>query len=77
MGWHYSSGVIPMTRIKREIILTPEERRELEVFTNSGVRSIKPYKRTEMIFAFDISAGRTPDKKAILAGRFGISLRTV
>jgi hypothetical protein len=66
-----------MAKTRRAIILTPEDRRELEAFTNGGMRSIKLYKRAEIILALDTSEGRSPAKEAVIAGRLGISRQTV
>jgi transposase len=66
-----------MRRTSREIILTPEERRELEAFTGSGMRSIKLFKRAGIILALDASDGRTPAKEANIAERIGVSRQTV
>jgi hypothetical protein len=55
-----------MAKAKRTIILTPEDRWELEAFTNSGVRSIKLYKRVESILARDTSEDRSLAKEAAI-----------
>jgi transposase len=66
-----------MRRTRRTIILTPEERRELEVFTGSGIRSVKLFKRAGIILALDSSEGRLPAKEESIADRIGVSRQTV
>jgi hypothetical protein len=66
-----------MARAKREIVLTAEERRELEAFTGRGMRSIKLFKRAEIILACDTSEGRKPGKEENIAERVGVSRQTV
>jgi hypothetical protein len=66
-----------MTKTSREIKLTEEEQRQLTAFTGSGKRSVKLLKRAQMILALDTSEGRSPAKEADIAGRIGVSRRTV
>jgi hypothetical protein len=66
-----------MTKTKRRIILTPEERRELEAFTRSGMRSVKLFKRASIILACDTSEGRKPDKEESIAERIWVNRHTV
>jgi hypothetical protein len=66
-----------MRRTSRKIILSPEERRELEVFTGSGTRSIKLFKRAEIILALDTSEGRLPAKEESIAERIGVSRQSI
>jgi transposase len=66
-----------MTRTRKAIILTGEERRELEAFTGSGIRSIKLFKRARIILALDRSEGRTADKEESIARRIGVSRQTI
>jgi transposase len=66
-----------MTRARREIILSPEERRKLETFTGSGMRSVKLFKRAGIILACDTSEGRIPVKEENIAERIGVSRQTV
>jgi hypothetical protein len=66
-----------MTRTKRSIQLTPEQRQELEVFTKTGTRPIKLFKRAAIILALDTSDGRKPDTETDIAHRIGASRQTV
>jgi transposase len=76
--WYYSfGGILPMTKTRREIKLTAEERRELELFTKSGTRSVKLVKRASIILACDTAEGRKPAKEESIAERIGVSRQTV
>jgi transposase len=66
-----------MRSTSRAIILTAEERRELEVFTRSGIRSIKLFKRAGIILALDSSEGRLPASEGNIAERIGVSRQTI
>ena len=66
-----------MTRTKRSIALTAEERRELTAFTGSGMRSVKLLKRAQIILALDISKGRSPAKEADIALHIGVCRQTI
>jgi transposase len=66
-----------MTRTRRSIELSPEERRELEKFTKTGKRSVRLVKRAAVILALDSSDGRKPDTEADIARRIGVSRQTV
>jgi transposase len=66
-----------MRRTSKEIILSREERRELEAFTGSGMRSVKLFKRAGIILALDTSGGRLPAKEESIAERIGVSRQTV
>jgi hypothetical protein len=66
-----------MRRTRKTIILTAEERRELEAFTGSGVRSVKLFKRAGIILALDASEGRIPATGESIAGRIGVCRQTV
>ena len=66
-----------MTRTSRKIILTAEEGRELKIFTENGKRSVKLFKRAEIILALDTSEGRNPAKEADIAKRIGVSRQTI
>jgi hypothetical protein len=66
-----------MRKTSKEIILSPEERRELEAFTGSGKRSIKLFKRAGIILALDTSGGWLPVKEGSIADRIGVSRQTV
>ncbi|MDR0387395.1 MAG: helix-turn-helix domain-containing protein [Treponema sp.] len=64
-----------MTKTKRSIELTAQERRELEAFTKTG--SGKLFKRASIILALDTSDGRKPDTETDIAHRIGVSRQTV
>jgi transposase len=66
-----------MTRTRRSIKLTAEQRHELEVFTKTETRSIKLFKRAAIILALDTSDGRKPDTETDIADRIGVSRQTV
>jgi hypothetical protein len=66
-----------MRRTSKEIILSPKERRELEAFTGSGTRSIKLFKRAEIILALDTSEDRLPAKEGSIAERIGVSRQSI
>jgi hypothetical protein len=66
-----------MTRTRKAIILTTEERRELEAFTGSGIRSIKLFKRAEIILACDMAEGRIPAKEKSIAECIGVNRQTI
>jgi hypothetical protein len=66
-----------MTRIKRSILLTPEQRQELDVFTKTGTRSIKLFKRSAIILALDTSDDRKPDTEMDIANPIGVSRQTL
>jgi hypothetical protein len=51
-----------MTRTRRSIELSPEERRELEKFKKTGKQSVKLVKRATVILALDTSDGRIPKR---------------
>jgi transposase len=55
----------------------PEARRELEAFTKTGTRSVKPVKRAAIILAPDTSEGRVPHAETRIAARIGVSRQTV
>ncbi|MDR0378262.1 MAG: hypothetical protein LBH70_10775, partial [Spirochaetaceae bacterium] len=60
-----------MTRTRRSIELTAQERRELEAFMKTGTRSVKLFKRAAIILALDTSDGRKPDTETSIARRAG------
>ncbi|MDR2069798.1 MAG: helix-turn-helix domain-containing protein [Treponema sp.] len=62
-----------MSRIRRSIELTAKERRELEVYTKTGTRGVKLFKRAAIILALDTLDGRETD----IANRIGVSRQTV
>jgi transposase len=66
-----------MSRTRRSIELTAEERRELEAYTNTGSRSVKLFKRAAIILALDTSGGREPETETDIAHHIGVSRQTV
>jgi hypothetical protein len=53
-----------MTRTRRKIELTAEQRRELEAFTHTGNRSVKSFKRAAIILALILrTTGRRIPKR--------------
>ena len=59
------------------IILTTEQRQELEKYCKSGVRSIKLLNRAKIILELDTSEGRKATKQKEIAKRVNVSLQTV
>ena len=59
------------------IILTTEQRQELEKYCKSGVRSVKLLNRAKIILELDTSEGRKATKQKEIAKRVNISLQTV
>jgi hypothetical protein len=66
-----------MSRTRRSIELTAEERRELEVYTKTGSRNVKLFKRAAIILAPDTSGGREPETETDIAHRIGVRCLTV
>ena len=59
------------------IILTAEQRKELEKFSKSGVHSVKLVNRARIILELDTSEGRKATKQEKIAIRVGVSRQTV
>ena len=59
------------------IILTSEQRQELEKFCKSGVRSVKLVSRAKIILELDTSEGRKATKQEEIAKRVDVSRQTV
>jgi transposase len=59
------------------ILLTPEQRNELEKFCTLGVHSVKLAKRARIILALDTSEGRKAMKQEEVAKCVGVSRQTV
>ena len=59
------------------IILTAEQRQELEKFCKSGVRSVKLVKRARIILELDTSEGRKATKQEEIVKRVEVSRQTV
>jgi hypothetical protein len=66
-----------MSRTRGSIELTAKERRELEVYTKTGTRSVNLFKRAAIILTLDTSDGREPDTGTDIANRIGLSRQTV
>jgi hypothetical protein len=59
------------------IILTSEQRQELEKFSTSGVHSVRLVNRAKVILALDTSEGRKAEKQNEIVTRIGVSRNTV
>jgi transposase len=59
------------------IVLTSEQREELEKFCNTGVHSVKLVKRARIILELDTSGGRKATKQEEIAKRVDVSRQTV
>jgi transposase len=59
------------------IVLTTEQRQELEKFCKSGVHSVKLLKRARIILELDTSEGRKATKQEEIAKRVDVSRQTV
>ena len=59
------------------IILTTEQRKELEKFCKSGVHSVKLIKRARIILELDTSEGRKATKQEEITQRVDVSRQTV
>jgi transposase len=59
------------------IILTAEQRQELEKFCNSGVHSVKLVKRARIILELDTSKGRKAKKQEEIVKHVDVSRQTV
>ena len=59
------------------IILTSEQREELEKFCKTGVHSVKLVKRARIILELDTSEGRKATKQEEIAKRVDVSRQTV
>ena len=62
---------------RSNIVLNPEERKELEKFTNKGVHNVRLVNRAKIILALDTSGGRVPSEKAELAYKLNISRQAI
>lgn len=59
------------------IILTAEQRRELEKFVKTGVHNVRLVNRAKIILALDTSDGRKAMKQEEIAQHVGVSRQTV
>jgi transposase len=62
---------------KNDIKLTPEQRKELEKFSKTGVHSARLIKRAEIILLLDTSDNGKPVKFGEIARRLDVSMATV
>jgi len=62
---------------KNEIKLTAEQRKELEKFSKTGVRSAKLIKRAQIILLLDTSENGSSAKFEEIAQRLSVSLTTI
>ena len=62
---------------KEQIKLKVKDRAELEKFCSKGVHNVRLVDRAKIILALDASGGRTPERRAAIAERLGISRQTV
>lgn len=64
-----------MIKASKQIVLSPEDRKELEKYTTTGKRSVKLLKRAEIMLLLDTSKGRVPEPR--VAEHAGVSRQTV
>ena len=62
---------------KEQVVLTQEERKELEQFIKTGVRSVRLVNRAKIILALDTSEGRIAQKQEEISKNVGVSCQTV
>ena len=62
---------------KEQIVLTQEERTELEQFIKTGKRSVRLVNRAKIILALDTSEGRKAQKKEDISKSVGVSRQAV
>ena len=62
---------------KKNIVLSPQERKELEQFSSKGVRSVRLVNRAKIILALDTSEGRKAQTQETIVERVGICRKTV
>lgn len=60
-----------------QIILTPEERKELKKFSATGVHSVKLVNRAKIILALDRSKGKRTQTQDAIAKRIGVSRQSI
>jgi len=63
--------------MKKQAVLTPEQRSELEKFSKTGVRSTRVVNRARIILALDTSGGRKEFSQSEIAEHIGVSRQTV
>jgi hypothetical protein len=64
---------------KYPVVLSPEDREELERVTRSGVHSVSMVRRTRVLLALDIgpAAPGPVDEREVIAERLGVSCETI
>ena len=62
---------------KKQVILTPVERKELQRFSTSGIHSAKLINRAEIIPALDKASGKRTPTHETIANSIGVSRQTV
>jgi len=62
---------------KKSILLTSEQRQELDQFTKIGVRSVRLVNRAKVILALDTSEGRKAYKQREIVDRVGVSRNAI
>lgn len=62
---------------RKPVIVTQEQRKELEKYSTTGVHSVRSVNRAKIILALDTSDGRKASKQEEIAKSIGISRNTV
>ena len=62
---------------KTQIVLTTEQRQELEQFSKTGIHSVRLINRAKIILGLDESEGRKKETQAVIADRVGVSRQAV
>jgi len=62
---------------KNQIVLTLEQRQELEQFSKIGIHSVRLVNRAKIILGLDESGGRNKETQTVIADRVGVSRQTV
>ena len=62
---------------RKQIELTPGNRKELERFTKTGIHSVRLVNRAKIILALDTSEGRKATKQEEIAQQLDVSRQTV
>jgi transposase len=75
MWYHVTRG--DATLKKNEIMLSKEQRKEMEDFSRKGVHSVRLVNRAKIILALDTSEGRKASKQEEIAERVGVSRQVV
>ncbi|MFT3970616.1 MAG: helix-turn-helix domain-containing protein [Micropruina sp.] len=67
------------SRKKYPVVLSPEDREELERVARSGVHSVSMVRRTRVLLALDTGAAAPGpvDERAVIAARLGVSCDTI